>query len=123
MLCYWGKPSCSAIVRASFRRKTRRMTEPDWSDVAIRKCLEEAMRRADVDLADHPLGIAPELSLNSDLELDSLQLMEIARHLESSYAFRFSLQDWLLTEEESGQPVYTVESLARFVQKHRGDVP
>lgn len=62
-------------------------------------------------------ALTPETSLDDDLGLDSFQLMKVARHLERAYAFKFSIADWVLEEEESGTPTYTVGALAAFISR------
>jgi acyl carrier protein len=61
--------------------------------------------------------LTPETSLDDDLGLDSFQLMKVARHLERAYEFKFSIADWVLEEEESGAPTYTVGALVNFVSR------
>jgi acyl carrier protein len=91
------------------------MSEADWSRDGIVACLAAALA---------PMGIAsdtvrPELSLSEDLGLDSFQMMQVARHLETAYAFRFSLADWALAEEDRDDQAYTISSLITFIEEHR----
>lgn len=44
--------------------------------------------------------LTPEASLDEDLGVDSFQLMQLARHIEAAYEFRFSLADWVLAQED-----------------------
>lgn len=87
-------------------------------DQHILEALGDALASAGVDLADWPDGLTNEVSLDSDLGVDSFQLMHVARHLEKAYDFRFSLADWVLAEEESETPTYTVGALVAFVRRH-----
>jgi acyl carrier protein len=89
------------------------MTEPN--DDTILACLADALEVAGIE------GIAidrltPGVSLDVDLGVDSFQLMQVARHLEKAYAFKFSLADWAFEEEEREPPAYTVGSLLAFVK-------
>lgn len=97
------------------------MTEPlapGTSEAAILACLSEALQGVGIDVSEWPDGLTPEVSLDGDLGVDSFQLMQVARHLEKAYGYRFSLADWVLTEEESDQPTYTVGALVAFVRTH-----
>jgi acyl carrier protein len=93
-------------------------TAPGTDEVAILACLTEALQTVGIDVSEWPDGLTPEVSLDGDLGVDSFQLMQVARHLEKAYGFRFSLADWVLTEEESDNPTYTVGSLVAFVRGH-----
>jgi acyl carrier protein len=97
------------------------MTEqsaPGTSEADILACLSEALQGVGIDVSEWPDGLTPEVSLDGDLGVDSFQLMQVARHLEKTYGYRFSLADWVLTEEESDQPTYTVGALVAFVRTH-----
>ncbi|MBC7544101.1 MAG: acyl carrier protein [Candidatus Sericytochromatia bacterium] len=90
------------------------MSEIDWTEDGIVTCLTKALQ---------PLGLAaeamrPELSLSDDLGLDSFQMMQVARQLETAYAFRFSLADWALAEEDRDDQAYTIGSLKAFILAH-----
>ena len=90
------------------------MSEPDWGHYGILRCLQVALE---------PFGLAadsvkPALSLSDDLGLDSFQMMQVARHLETAYAFRFSLADWALAEEDRDDQAYTIASLMAFIESH-----
>lgn len=91
-------------------------TAPGTDEQDILACLTEALHVVGVDVSEWPDGLTPEVSLDGDLGVDSFQLMQVARHLEKAYAYRFSLADWVLTEEESDQPTYTVGALVAFVR-------
>jgi acyl carrier protein len=91
---------------------------PGTDEAAILTCLTEALQAVGVDVSEWPDGLLPDVSLDGDLGVDSFQLMQVARHLEKAYSFRFSLADWVLTEEESDNPSYTVGALVAFVRSH-----
>jgi acyl carrier protein len=93
-------------------------TTPGTTEAAILECLTEALQLVGIDVSEWPDGLTPEVSLDGDLGVDSFQLMQVARHLEKAYGFRFSLADWVLSEEESDNPTYTVGSLIAFVHRH-----
>ena len=93
---------------------------PGADESAILECLTEALQAVGVDVSEWPDGLTPEVSLDGDLGVDSFQLMLGAPHLEKAYGFRFSLADWVLQEEESDQPTYTVGALVAFVRRHVG---
>jgi acyl carrier protein len=88
------------------------------SEDAILACLTEAREAVGIDVDGLPDGLTAEVSLDGDLGVDSFQLMQVARHLEKAYAYAFSLADWVLAEEESDQPTYTVGRLIAFVHAH-----
>lgn len=91
---------------------------PGASEAEILNCLSTALQAVGVDVSEWPDGLGPSVSLDGDLGVDSFQLMQVARHLEKAYDFRFSLADWVLQEEESDQPSYTVGALTAFVRRH-----
>lgn len=91
---------------------------PGTDEAGILACLTEALQLVSIDVSEWPDGLTPEVSLDGDLGVDSFQLMQVARHLERAYGFKFSLADWVLTEEESDNPTYTVGSLVAFVHRH-----
>lgn len=93
---------------------------PGTDEAGILACLTEALQLVGIDVSEWPDGLTPEVSLDADLGVDSFQLMQVARHLEKAYGFKFSLADWVLTEEESDTPTYTVGSLVAFVRRHVG---
>lgn len=95
-------------------------TAPGATEADIVTLLTEALQTVGIDVTEWPDGLTPEVSLDGDLGVDSFQLMQVARHLEKAYGFRFSLADWVLAEEESDQPTYTVGSLVAFVRAHVG---
>lgn len=76
-------------------------------------CLADGLREAGIELDGREL--APELSLDHDLGVDSFQLMQVARHLETAYAFKFAVADWVLREEEQDVPSYKVGGLVDFI--------
>lgn len=89
------------------------MTLPDLES-AILAQLADALEHEHIPV-DVPL--TPAVSLDDDLGLDSFQLMKVARHLERAYEFRFSVADWVLEEEESGNATYTVGALVAFIAR------
>jgi acyl carrier protein len=91
------------------------MSEADWSRDGVMACLAVALGQIGLpaDVVD------PEASLSDDLGLDSFQLMQVARHLETTYQFRFSLADWALGEEEREDQPYRIASLLDFVLAHQ----
>jgi acyl carrier protein len=91
------------------------MSEPDWSREGVMACLAVALTQIGLP-ADE---IEPDASLADDLGLDSFQLMQVARHMETAYQFRFSLADWALAEEEGEDSPYLISSLLAFVNEHR----
>jgi acyl carrier protein len=76
-------------------------------------CLADGLREAGIELGGRVL--APDLSLDHDLGVDSFQLMQVARHLETAYAFKFAVADWVLREEELDAPGYKVGGLVDFI--------
>ena len=97
------------------------MTErivPGVSEEAVLAVLTEALEAVGIDVSAWPDGLTGSVSLDQDLGVDSFQLMQVARHLEKAYDYRFSVADWVLTEEESDQPTYTVGALVAFVRGH-----
>lgn len=93
-------------------------TLPPASEAAILAILGDALSAEQIDPAGWEAGLTPALSLDEDLGLDSFQLMKVARHLEKAYAFRFSIADWALEEEEHDGVAYTIGSLIAFIQRH-----
>lgn len=91
------------------------MTEPDWSPAGVLACLSGAL--AQIGLPTDTIDV--DASLSDDLGLDSFQLMQVARQLETTYQFRFSLADWALGEEEREDHPYRIASLLAFVLEHR----
>jgi acyl carrier protein len=91
------------------------MSDPDWSHDGILACLTTALTQIGLAAED----VDPAASLSDDLGLDSFQLMQVARQLETTYQFRFSLADWALAEEEREEPPYRIASLLAFVLEHR----
>jgi acyl carrier protein len=96
---------------------------PGTTHDAILACLTEALESVGIDVGAWPDGLTSEVSLDGDLGVDSFQLMQVARHLEKAYGYAFSLADWVLTEEESENPTYTVGRLIAFVSSHVGGAP
>lgn len=86
----------------------------DGEDRAFLACLVEALTASGVDLSGIELG--PAHSLDGDLGVDSFQLMQVARHLEKAYDFRFSVADWVLEEDARDEPAYTVGALMAFAE-------
>jgi acyl carrier protein len=76
-------------------------------------CLADALRSAGVTLT--PPTLQEDQSLDRDMGVDSFQLMQVARHLEKSFNYRFSVADWVLAEEERDVPTYRVGGLVDFV--------
>ncbi|MDB5100023.1 MAG: hypothetical protein JWM80_4444 [Cyanobacteria bacterium RYN_339] len=76
-------------------------------------CLASALAEAGIELGDRQL--TPDVSLEHDLGVDSFQLMQVARHLETAYAFKFAVADWVLREEELDEPSYKVGGLVDFI--------
>jgi len=96
------------------------------TDVAVGEdtlvaCLLAALEAAGISLDGRAL--TRELSLDHDLGLDSFQLMQVARHLEKAYDFKFSVADWVLREEEQDVPAYTVGGLVAFALAELGRAP
>ena len=87
---------------------------PAELETALLARLSEALEAEQIPV-DGPLSAAT--SLDDDLGLDSFQLMKVARHLERAYDFRFSIADWVLEEEETGTPTYTVGALIAFIAR------
>jgi acyl carrier protein len=80
---------------------------------AVLACLAAGLQEAGIELDGRAL--TPELSLDHDLGVDSFQLMQVARHLETAYAFKFAVADWVLREEEQELPSYKVGGLVDFI--------
>lgn len=91
------------------------MADPDWSRDGVLACLTSALIQIGLPAED----VDVEASLSDDLGLDSFQLMQVARQLETTYQFRFSLADWALGEEEREEHPYQIASLLAFVLDHR----
>jgi acyl carrier protein len=94
------------------------MIAPELPEVAssreaVLACLAEALSGAGVSNAGLPL--TDDMSLDGDMGVDSFQLMQVARHLEKTYSYRFSVADWVLAEEASENPSYRVGGLVDFV--------
>lgn len=79
--------------------------------------LAEGLKLAGIPLDRPAAALTHEISLDQDLGVDSFQLMQVARHLERAYAFRFSIADWVLEEEERDGPAYTIGSLLAFIRR------
>lgn len=80
---------------------------------------DTVLSRFGLALAEAGLAPASALTLETDLQedlgLDSLKLMQVARHFEAAYGYRVALADWVLAQEDAERPDYRLASLAAFV--------
>lgn len=82
---------------------------------AVRNCLEAALREAELLTEGQSAG--DELSLDDDLGVDSFHLMQIGRHLERAFDYRFSVADWVLAQQDVDLPEFRVGGLLDFIQR------
>jgi acyl carrier protein len=81
---------------------------------AIREKIIDSVKKVEPKLASENITDATRLS---DLNIDSLRLIELGVMVEDNFGQGVSFDDWIEQERARGHNAYTVESLVTFVSK------